>query len=172
MIRTARKYEVMLTTANIRLETTQKLKEQYGKSPHFSEIIEQDVISGIYNYNVSLMRTKGVINLYVKECKKEFGTINFNFYSKESSLLLQEARIILNNCIESGFLMTKDGDKEQVYITVKGKKFADQTCIGLLKEWAKEIGKLWGGLAWIISIITAANFRSILNFLLRLFSDR
>jgi len=88
--------------------------------------------------------------------------------NKLINLKTAETQILLDSCIEAGFLGKDEENSSLLYLKLRGKKFADPTSVGLLKEWAKEIGILWGGIIWIFSIIGAANWKSILDFVTQL----
>ena len=53
-----------------------------------------------------------------------------------------------------------------IALSFDGKIFAEP--IGLIKAWAVEIGILWTGALWLISVIGAANWGLIVRFI----SDR
>ncbi len=158
-------------------ETSNVSAEEFDKAyREQAEIDDYKTHKAVVSYNRDTVVTRNaLVNTYIHLYFGEFnvtenGYIGFKDVTDKN---FQQRRIeiqsIIQSCIDSqnAFISVDKGDSSRVFLTVKGKKFADLSCVGLVKEWAREIGMLWAGIVWILSVISAANWKYIINFIIK-----
>lgn len=141
MIHLIRKNEKVWTIGNVRLGAVQRLEEEYGNNPHFSQIVASEVSKEIGKGDTSWMRKNASMNAfslkYHPEIKsKESGGVGYeNFHGKQTHWARQEAKAIFDNCKAYGFIEPHEINNEWFRLTKTGRTFSGIT--GLLLEWQK-----------------------------------
>lgn len=141
MICLIRKDEKVWTTQNVRLTTIQRLENEHGNNPDFSQIVAWEVSKEIGKGDTLWMRKNAPMNAYSlkyhPEIKsKEKGSIGYeNFHGKQTLFARQEAKAIFDNCEAHGFVESRETTKEMFRLTKAGRTFSGVT--GLLLEWQK-----------------------------------
>ncbi len=168
--RLLRKNESIWYCARKTRETRSYLDGKDEYKHYHSEDLDK-IVQGRVTYGIALDEDRllakrntlvwAYITKYHKELKKK-GSDNViglkDPLSKEVARTVSKVQSYINSCIDRGFIGEKN---KMIYITGKGKLFADPTCVGLLKSWINEIGTLWKVIMLILTFLAGLNWSRI-----------
>jgi hypothetical protein len=132
-------------------------------------VIEQAVDTKMMGVTATMqaepvVKRKALANTYLYtyyrsfRTSKEEGDIGINV-SKETQHAMLKVQSVIQSCIKRGYIEVRD-DPQMIALSFDGKIFAEPRAV--------EIGILWTGALWLISVIGAANWGLIVRFI----SDR
>jgi hypothetical protein len=97
-----------------------------------------------------------------KEFMKKFGAMEQKEKDKYNNLtrkFIEDAQLRIGSCIDAGYIKEDSEDSRDIYLPLKGKKFA--TVSGLINAWGDDISSILG--SWRVAIIAITGTSAVFN---------